>query len=286
MMVILMIATSSFSSRKNARIEGKVIGGKKAERGMFPYVVVVVILFQSADPNIKGLMCSGSIVTGRWILTAAHCVPNETMTEKKYKVGQVDERLGYYQNIKSFTKHPEYRAVLDNGNLLAVYNDICLLYTEDKIEFNNYVGKVCISSTRTMSGECLVAGFGSTNQSYKIQYAFLRYKEIENKVENSNAFTVDMDGPYPYHGDSGGPLMCDGKQVGVNSVGYYKRKPIRVFYENVGAYKDWIVSTVQEDVFDKCSNEIPTPTKSGQHYKDKPRYLFFYLVFLFSYFKF
>ncbi|KAJ9594179.1 hypothetical protein L9F63_014339, partial [Diploptera punctata] len=150
-----------------------------------------------------------------------------------YKVGQVDETLGYFQNIKSIIKHPKFRADRDNGTLLEIYNDMCLLYTEDKIKFNK--------------------------------------AEIEERVKTSNTITIAVDGPYPYFGDSGGPLMCDGKQIGVNSIGYYKRKPIRIVYENVGAYKDWIDSTVEENVFDKCSNEMPTPTKSGQHYKDEPR---------------
>ncbi|KAJ9594177.1 hypothetical protein L9F63_014337 [Diploptera punctata] len=201
---------------KNARIEGKVIGGKviggkKAERGMFPYVVIVTFNFETTYV-LGWTMCTGSIVTERWILTAAHCVPNETMTEKKYKVGQVDDEFGDYQNIKSITKHPDFREVSYNGNLLAIHNDICLLYTEDKIQFNKYVGKVCISSTRKMSGECLIAGFGDTNASSGMHYAFLKYKEIEKKGEISNTITIDLDGPYPYPGDSGGPLMCDGKQ--------------------------------------------------------------------------
>ncbi|KAJ9594178.1 hypothetical protein L9F63_014338 [Diploptera punctata] len=140
--------------------------------------------------------CTGSIVTQRWILIAAHCVLDSEMIQKMYKAGQVDETLGYFQNIKSIIKHPKFRADRDNGTLLEIYNDMCLLYTEDKIKFNKYVGKVCISSTRKMSGECLVAGFGDTNASKGMHYAFLRYKQIEKKVENPNAIMIDVDGPF------------------------------------------------------------------------------------------
>jgi chymotrypsin-like protease len=47
-------------------IDGQIIGGEEAEIGQFPWQVLL-----RKDSEMQ---CGGSLISDRWVLTAAHCV--------------------------------------------------------------------------------------------------------------------------------------------------------------------------------------------------------------------
>jgi secreted trypsin-like serine protease len=54
----------------------RVIGGIPSVEGAWPWQVLVVILVRMPDGKTATMMCGGSVIAPRWVLTAAHCVPN------------------------------------------------------------------------------------------------------------------------------------------------------------------------------------------------------------------
>lgn len=58
-------------ARLSRRLEGEgIIGGTYAKEGQFPYQISLV-------RNLSSFPCGGSILTKRFVITAAHCVIND-----------------------------------------------------------------------------------------------------------------------------------------------------------------------------------------------------------------
>jgi secreted trypsin-like serine protease len=54
----------------------RVIGGLQSVDGAWPWQVLVVIFVRTSEGKTATMMCGGSVIAARWVLTAAHCVPN------------------------------------------------------------------------------------------------------------------------------------------------------------------------------------------------------------------
>ncbi|XP_045128788.1 phenoloxidase-activating factor 3-like isoform X2 [Portunus trituberculatus] len=110
--------------------------------------------------------CGASVISDRFIVTSAYCVINRNIT--MVRLGDIDLARDNETN-----SNPSDYGVIDvilppEFTEGVLYNDIALLKTDRKIEFNDAVFPYCVSSSPPPVGtEVIVAGFGFINETHK-----------------------------------------------------------------------------------------------------------------------
>ncbi|XP_049635940.1 prothrombin [Suncus etruscus] len=137
-------------------IEGRIVGGQEAEIGLAPWQVM---LFRKSPQE---LLCGASLLSDRWVLTAAHCLfyppwdKNFTVNDLLVRIGK-HSRTRYERNIEKISMleriiiHPRYnwRENLDR--------DIALLKLKKPIHFTDHIAPVCLPDRET-ANKLLQAG--------------------------------------------------------------------------------------------------------------------------------
>ncbi|XP_076235723.1 chymotrypsin-1 [Calliopsis andreniformis] len=219
--------------------ETQIVGGKDAPVGMFPYQV-------SLRKNGRHF-CGGSILSTRYVLTAAHCVDgykNPGSITVHAGTNLLNEQGAAYQ-VEKISSHPNYNSML-------IINDVAVLRVNKNIEFNSKVQPVKLASgSKSYEGQnCILSGWGTTvvggSTPNKLQYINLviesqsKCKQTHWQVRDSHICTFTKRGEGACHGDSGGPLVVNGEQVGIVSFG----RPCGVgapdVYTRVTAFASWI----------------------------------------------
>ena len=111
-----------------------IVGGEDAEYGEFPHIVS---LLHKPILGFKSHFCGGSIYNSRIVITAAHCCRAHNPATVSVLAGDY-HRQGhndpYEQEVKvaHMLVHEEY-------NDRNFFNDICLVFLDSPIVFNEYV---------------------------------------------------------------------------------------------------------------------------------------------------
>jgi len=226
----------------------RIVGGERAEIEEYPWMAALELC--------KGndcWSCGGSLISNRWILTAAHCT--DTATSVVVRMG------GTLANSPTKTvrstvlkTHPKY----DKQNTV---NDVALIQLPSAVTFSNKIRPVCLPkkskhATTTFAGVSgIVSGWGKYSDSVNAGSAFLRDVTVPI-IANSACFwqppktqlcIKTTGGKSSCNGDSGGPLVVrqtDGSymEVGVVSYGSQEgcQKGIDAAFSRVTEYLDYI----------------------------------------------
>lgn len=129
------------------------------------------IAFQASETEgrtqpIEHSSCGASVISDRFIVTAAYCVLGKNVTS--VRLGDID----LAQDNETNSNPADYDIIdifLPPGfNEGVLYDDIALLKTDRKIEFNDAVFPYCVSPSPPPAGtEVIVAGFGFINETHK-----------------------------------------------------------------------------------------------------------------------
>ncbi|KAM5222732.1 suppressor of tumorigenicity 14 protein [Hipposideros larvatus] len=238
--------------------QSRVVGGKDAEEGEWPWQVSLHALGQ-------GHLCGASLISHNWMVSAAHCFVNDrgfryadhTMwtaflglhDQSKRSASGVQER-----KLKRIISHP-------NFNDFTYDYDIALLELEEPVEYSSTVRPICLPDTSHSfpPGKAIwVTGWGHT---YEGGTVVLVLQKGEIRVINQTTceklmpqqITARMmcvgylsGGVDACQGDSGGPLSsveADGRifQAGVVSWGdgcAQRDKP--GVYTRLPVFRNWI----------------------------------------------
>ncbi|XP_063732661.1 coagulation factor IXa isoform X2 [Eleginops maclovinus] len=138
----------------------RIVGGTAVSQGEIPWQVGLI------KQSVGLLFCGGSILSDRWVITAAHCLM-EAQGSFFIRVGEhniyITEGTEQDYEVLEQHMHPKY-----NGILSLYDHDIALLYLKDPISFSTTVRPICIGPkafTEALvkeSSPATVSGWGRT----------------------------------------------------------------------------------------------------------------------------
>ncbi|HEX5118282.1 MAG TPA: trypsin-like serine protease [Pseudonocardiaceae bacterium] len=208
------IATPTPAPTPTPQSSPRIIGGQNA--GDAPWAAQV-------SWNDTGFACSGTVIAPQWVLTAGHCANSDGMS---VLIGSPQLGQGTADKVDNATVDP-------NG-------DLALLHLADPVQ-TTFAALADQDPKAGDINEIYGWGMTSTNSGPAQQLKMAKVKvtsvscqdAVGGKAICSSAITGAA-----FHGDSGGPEMANGVEVGVCSTGDEQDRTQE--YASVAANRDWI----------------------------------------------
>lgn len=193
----------------------RIVGGQLAREGEIPWQVALIT--QSSGH----LFCGGSILSSRWVITAAHCLA-EAPGPFIIRAGELDifatDGTEQDHEVQEHHVHPRY-----NSSVSLYNHDIALLYLRTPITFSSTVRPICVGPrafTEALvqrASPATVSGWGRTrflgSMSGALQFVDVPFIDRSECKDSSSARITHFMFCAGYHseakdacqGDSGGP---------------------------------------------------------------------------------
>ncbi|XP_053949095.1 serine protease SP24D-like [Anastrepha ludens] len=219
-------------------IAPRILNGREAARGQFPYQVSVRVGGQHS--------CGGSIISQTFVVTAAHCVYSIPPSFLTILAGTTNRTAdSVIKDVVKVIPHPEFS---------AYDNDIALLKLNDSLQFNDLIQPIPIASVNApVDAPVTISGWGRTKEGGEITSQlmynkFMKTLSPENCAKNIGYNTTailclsKIIGNGICEGDDGGPAVYRGILIGVASFHindcYSTNKPNG--FANVSHFNSWL----------------------------------------------
>ncbi|KAF7276913.1 hypothetical protein GWI33_009658 [Rhynchophorus ferrugineus] len=211
-------------------------------------------------------ICGVTLISTRWVLTAAHCTVVQISDNPKVPPfhaftvrfgSSYMQSEGFVYSVSRVIDHPSYE-------VFALDNDVSLLQLSRDVEISSTIEPIALideNQALVPGSTCTITGWGAVSfggpAAAVLQRAFVPLisqetcNEYYTAIYQYSVISKNMIcAGSPYGGrdacqlDSGGPLVNNGVLVGVVSWGYQCARPQAPgVYASVLAYRQWIRET-------------------------------------------
>ncbi|MBW2736214.1 MAG: trypsin-like serine protease, partial [Deltaproteobacteria bacterium] len=245
--------------------QSAILGGVQSAPGAHPTVVSFVQGFYGSYRSF----CTGTLISKRFVLTAAHCVTNPQMQGSfdvffgdSVKTANASNLIA----VESVYPHPEFDYTSEVPAELADWGDIALvkLSKDAPVEPMKMLRPEQVGKTLRLGADALVVGYGTTDRSNPFSTG-TKYEGtmMMSNAESSEILLGGIDKGIACQGDSGGPTFMnaatdggeDWRLVAVTSRGDTDCSLLSV-QTRADVYFDWIHSIATDVICDSGNNPV------------------------------